>query len=203
WTWEHMALTRARVIAGPPPLRRRARAAIRAALARPREAEKVRADAAGLRRRIARELPPFSEWDVKYRAGGLLEGEFVCQVLQLIHAADYPHVLATSTAEALARLAAVGALDAAEAAELSAAMRLFRAVQGVLRLTVGKPRAEADIPGPVAEALCRAAAASGASDAVDLRGLAAQMREAAKRIRAAFNRRVADLGPIVEDAIAT
>lgn len=201
WTWEHMALTKARVIAGPPPLRRRARAAIRAALARPREPEKVRADAADLRRRIARELPPFSEWDVKYRAGGLLEGEFVCQVLQLIHAARDPEVLATTTAEALERLARAGALAADEAEELAAAMRLFRAVQGVLRLTVGRPRSEAEIPGPVGEALCRAATASGAADAVDLRGLAAQMRDAAQRIRAAFNRHVADLGPIADGTI--
>jgi len=201
WTWEHMALTRARVIAGPPALRRRARAAIRAALARPRDAATVRSDAAELRRRIARELPPFSDWDVKYRSGGLLEGEFVWQVLQLIHASTKPDVLAPSTSEALARLAGAGALDEREAEALASAMRLLRAVQGVLRLTVGKPRTEDDIPAPVAEALCRAAAAAGASDAVDLSALAAQMREAAQIIRAAFNRHVADLGPVASDAI--
>ncbi len=202
WTWEHMALTRARVIAGPAWLRRRARAAIRTALTRPRDAEVVRRDAAALRRRIARELPPFSEWDVKYRAGGLLEGEFVCQVLQLIHAAKQPEVLAATTAEALRRLARAGVLAADEAAELATAMRLFRAVQGVLRLTVGKPGSEAEVPGPVAEALCRAAAASGAAEAVDLSALATQMRWAAQRIRAAFNRHIADLGPLADDRIS-
>ena len=201
WTWEHMALTRARVIAGPPWLRRRARAAIRAALTRPRDGELVRRDAASLRRRIARELPPFSEWDVKYRAGGLLEGEFVCQVLQLIHAAKHPEVLTTNTAEALQRLASAGVLAAEEAEELAAAMRLFRAVQGVLRLTVGKPRSEAEIPGPVAEALCRAAAASGVAEAVDLGGLANQMRRAGHIIRRGFNRHIDNLGPITDDLI--
>lgn len=196
WTWEHMALTRARVIAGPPALRRRAAEAIRAALARPRDAAKVREDAGSLRARIAKEIPPFSPWDVKYRPGGLLEAEFVCQVLQLIHAARTPSVLAGSTTASLRALAAAGALEAAEAARLERAARLFRAVQGVLRLTVGKPRSAEDIPAPVAEALCRAARAAGLRDAVDLHALGAQMQAAAREVRAAFNTHVADLGPV-------
>ncbi|MFQ3622133.1 MAG: glutamine-synthetase adenylyltransferase, partial [Acetobacteraceae bacterium] len=194
WTWEHMALTRARVIAGPPPLRRRARAAICEALTRRRDAAKVRAEAGALRQRIARELPPFSAWDVKYRAGGLLEAEFVCQVLQLVHAADRPSVLAGSTAAGFEALARAGVLEAEEARHLVAATRLFRSVQSVLRLTVGKPRAQDRIPAPVAEALCRAAAAAGWPEAVDVAQLAAQMREVARTVRAAFNRHVADLG---------
>jgi glutamate-ammonia-ligase adenylyltransferase len=196
WTWEHMALTRARVIAGPPGLRRRAAEAIRAALTRKRDAAKLREDAGALRARIAREIPPFSSWDVKYRPGGLLEVEFVCQVLQLIHAHRTPGVLAGSTGASLRALAAAGALDADEAARLAAASRLFRAVQGVLRLTVGKPRAAEDIPAPVVEALCRGAASSGAPGAVDLHALAAQMQACARDVRAAFNRHVADLGPV-------
>jgi glutamate-ammonia-ligase adenylyltransferase len=196
WTWEHMALTRARVIAGPAGLRRRAAEAIRAALTRPRDPVKLREDAASLRTRIAKEIPPFSPWDVKYRPGGLLEAEFVCQVLQLIHAARTPQVLAGSTAASLCALAKAGALDADEAARLIAASRLFRTVQGVLRLTVGKPRTAEDIPPPVVEALCRAAATAGVRDAVDLAALGAQMLACARDVRAAFNRHVADLGPV-------
>jgi glutamate-ammonia-ligase adenylyltransferase len=196
WTWEHMALTRARVIAGPAGLRRRAAEAIRAALTRPRDPGKLREDAASLRTRIAKEIPPFSPWDVKYRPGGLLEAEFVCQVLQLIHAARTPQVLAGSTAASLRALAKAGALDADETARLIAASRLFRTVQGVLRLTVGKPRTAEDIPPPVVEALCRAAATAGVRDAVDLAALGAQMLACARDVRAAFNRHVADLGPV-------
>jgi len=196
WTWEHMALTRARVVAGPAGLRRRAAEAIRAALTRPRDGAKVREDAWSLRTRIAREIPPFSPWDVKYRPGGLLEAEFVCQVLQLVHAARTPQVLAGSTAASLRALAQVGVLDAGEVGRLIAASRLFRTVQGVLRLTVGKPRSAEEIPPPVAEALCRTTAAAGARGAVDLAALGAQMLACARDVRAAFNRHVADLGPV-------
>jgi glutamate-ammonia-ligase adenylyltransferase len=196
WTWEHMALTRARVIAGPAGLRRRAAEAIRAALTRPRDPAKVREDAGSLRTRVAREIPPFSPWDVKYRPGGLLEAEFVCQVLQLIHAARTPEVLAGSTGASLRALAKAGVLDAGEASRLIAASRLFRTVQGVLRLTVGKPRSVEEIPPPVVEALCRAAASAGVRGAVDLPALGTQMLACARDVRAAFNRHVADLGPV-------
>ena len=44
WTWEHMALTRARVVAGPEAFTQRVEAAIRAALTRPRDAQKLKDD---------------------------------------------------------------------------------------------------------------------------------------------------------------
>jgi glutamate-ammonia-ligase adenylyltransferase len=184
WTWEHMALTRARVVAGPAGLAKRVEAAIRAALLRPRDADRVRADAASLRGRIARDLPPFGPLDVKYREGGLLELEFVVQALQLVHAPANPAVLATGTMESLARLAAAGVLDAADHAALAKAARLYRTVQGLLRLTVGKPRAEADLPAPVAAAIAEAAGA------VDLAAVTAQITACAGDVRAAFLRHV-------------
>ncbi len=186
WTWEHMALTRARPVAGPPALQKRVAAAIRAALTQPRDADKLRTDAAALRGRITRDLPPFGPLDVKYREGGLLELEFIAQVLQLIHAAARPEVLATGTAEALARLAAAGVLTEAEHAALARAARLYRTVQGLLRLTVGKPRADAELPGPVTAALAQAAGA------VDLPGVTAQITACGHAVREAFLRHVGD-----------
>jgi len=186
WTWEHMALTRARVVAGPPGLSRRVTAAIRSALTRPRDAAKLRADAAALRARIARELPPFGPLDVKYRDGGLLELEFIAQVLELVHAPRNPSVLATGTTEALARLARAGVLEKGEHAALARAARLFRTVQGLLRLTVGKPRAEAELPEPVAQAIARAAGA------VDLAEVSAQINACAAAVREAFLRHVGE-----------
>jgi glutamate-ammonia-ligase adenylyltransferase len=186
WTWEAMALTRARVVAGPPALARRVSAAIRAALTRPRDAARVRADAAALRGRIARELPPFGPLDVKYREGGLLELEFIAQVLQLAHAAARPSVLATGTTAALSRLAEAGLLGTAEHAALARASHLYRTVQGLLRLTVGKPRAETDLPEPVAAAIAHAAGA------VDLAAVSAQITACAAEVREAFLRHVGD-----------
>ena len=49
WTWERMALTRARVIAGPPPLKRRITEALRAAILDPDRAGRVLEDAGAMR----------------------------------------------------------------------------------------------------------------------------------------------------------
>ena len=81
WTWERMALTRARVIAGSPAIRARTEAAIAAALATSIEPARTRADAASMRGRLLRELPPAGPWDVKMRPGGGIEVEFIAQTL--------------------------------------------------------------------------------------------------------------------------
>ena len=92
WTWERMALTRARVVAGPQALAARVAAAIAAALAQPADPARIRADAAAMRARLARDLPAAGPWDVKHRPGGLMEVEFIAQTLQLVHAAGHPGI---------------------------------------------------------------------------------------------------------------
>jgi len=55
WTWEHMALTRARVISSSPEMRKRIEDIIRSVLTRPRDAAGTAADVADMRRAIAQE----------------------------------------------------------------------------------------------------------------------------------------------------
>jgi len=135
WTWEHMALTRARVISGPAELREQAATVIRETLCGSRAPERLLADVADMRARVEREHPARSPWDIKYLRGGLVDVEFVAQYLQLRHAADHPEVLAQNTSAAFERLIAAGVLDAERGERLIAATRLWRRVQGVLRLT--------------------------------------------------------------------
>lgn len=190
WTWERMALTRARVVAGPPGLRRKVEAAIRAALLRPDAAEKAIADAVAMRARMLRDLPPDGPWDVKLGRGGLVEVEFVAQALQLVHARRHPQVLATTTRVALARLTEAGLLDAGEGACLIAAEHLWRSISGLLRLTVGRSREET-LPDSVVSALLHACRGQdGAEAAVDLPALQAQMAQRANEVRAVFERRL-------------
>ena len=188
WTWERMALTRARVIAGPPKLRARIQAAIQAAIAGAGAAPRIRADAAAMRARLLRELPPSGPWDVKLRPGGQIEVEFVAQVLQLTHAAS---VLGSpTTREALARLRDEGALLAEDAALLIRADRIWRTVQGMLRITYGRQPAE-KLSEAAAAALLRAANAAGAT-ALDVAGLHATFAELADQVRAVFARHVGE-----------
>ncbi|MEN0076167.1 MAG: bifunctional [glutamine synthetase] adenylyltransferase/[glutamine synthetase]-adenylyl-L-tyrosine phosphorylase [Paracraurococcus sp.] len=193
WTWERMALTRARPIAGPPAMRRRIGEILRATLTRPGVAETALQDAVAMRQRMLRDLPPEGPWDLKAMPGGLVEVEFIAQALQLRHAADAPKVLATTTRLALARLREAGVLPAGEAATLIAADQLWRTAIGLIRLTHGRSRDPA-LPGPAAAALLRATAPLLPAPAVDLEALRAQMRAVAAEVRAIFERRIGDLG---------
>ncbi len=86
WTWEHMALTRARLVAGPENLRARIEAEIAARLTTPRDARIILADAREMRKKIAAQYPGRNAWDLKYAPGGLIDIEFLAQALQLVHA---------------------------------------------------------------------------------------------------------------------
>ncbi|MGA3402420.1 MAG: bifunctional [glutamate--ammonia ligase]-adenylyl-L-tyrosine phosphorylase/[glutamate--ammonia-ligase] adenylyltransferase [Acetobacteraceae bacterium] len=186
WTWERMALTRARVVAGPPPLRALVTEAIAEAIAGAGEPARIRADAAAMRARMRRELPPDGVWDVKQRPGGLVDIEFIAQTLQLMAARDNPVVCSPNTCEALGRLAASGKLDAADAALLVHADRVWRTVQGMLRITVGRATPE-DLPEASVRPLLRAVAALGLA-ADDVPALRATLDALAAEVSAVFER---------------
>ncbi len=83
WTWEHMALTRARVVVGAPEARAATMAAIDAALHMDRDAAALRADVVKMRDEMEAHKPGAGLWDVKLGAGGLVDLEFVIHYLQL------------------------------------------------------------------------------------------------------------------------
>ncbi len=145
WTWEQMALTRARVIAGPPALIGEIERAIRGILTRPRGTDALRADVADMRARIDREHHTECVWDAKYVRGGLVDIEFIAQYLQLRDAQRCPDVLATNTMEALVALSASRALPADIAEDLIDALGLWRQLQARLRLTLREPPGSAGV----------------------------------------------------------
>ena len=146
WTWEHMALTRARAIIGAPDLTGRVQAAIATLLTGERDPEKLVKDIAEMRARVAREHRSGGFWDVKQRPGGLVDLEFLVQYWQLRHGHAQPEVLDPSTAGALRKLATAGVLSADRAGALEQAARLLRHLQAILRLTVGQAFDEAQAP---------------------------------------------------------
>ena len=83
WTWEHMALARARPIFGSDPAQARVAALVDEILRQPRDADKIVADAVKMRDEIARHKPPSGPLDVKLGPGGLTDLEFAVHVLQL------------------------------------------------------------------------------------------------------------------------
>lgn len=155
WTWEHMALTRARPIAGPPALKARIDALVHDILATPRDPAKLLHDVADMRLRIDGQHHTDDPWDLKYVRGGQIDIEFIAQYLQLRHAATAPQILSPNTGDALDALAAHGVLDGPDHAALSAAHRLYQTVQGFLRLTLERPADMAEAPPALQRSLGR------------------------------------------------
>lgn len=83
WTWEHLALTRARVLAGNPELGGEVEAFRRELLARKGQGEKVRQDVAEMRARLAEAKPAAGPWEAKNGPGRLMDVELCAQMLAL------------------------------------------------------------------------------------------------------------------------
>ncbi|CAM5769987.1 glutamate-ammonia-ligase adenylyltransferase [Labrys miyagiensis] len=137
WTWEHMAMTRARPIAGDSTLGKEIDETIEGVLTLKRDSGKIRKDVAEMRALLESEKGGRGNWDLKNAPGGLVDIEFVAQTLQLLHAADHPQMLDTNTGRALDKAAAVGVLGKTAHARLSEAWRLYTALSQVIRFCVG------------------------------------------------------------------
>jgi len=155
WTWEHMALTRARLISGPPALQAKVREAIDAVLRRPRDVAATARDVTEMRARIDREKGSRDPWELKLVRGGLLDVEFTCQYLQLVNGAALPSALHPNTCTALDNLASAGVLDGDVAEELTAAFRLYLGISGLLRIAVDGDFDPAAAPQGLRDALVR------------------------------------------------
>ena len=79
WTWEHLALTRARVVAGDPDLGAEIEAVRTDILSRPRDTEDVRTEVARMRARISAAKTPNGPWDTKIGPGRMQDIELVAQ----------------------------------------------------------------------------------------------------------------------------
>jgi glutamate-ammonia-ligase adenylyltransferase len=136
WTWEHLALTRARVVAGDEGLGEDIAAIVRATLTAKRDSSRTIGDVLDMRRLMLKEHGPKGPWDIKQVRGGLVDVEFIAQALQLLHGERNAAILDANTGNALGRLAAAGCLKKQEAAALHDACRLYQRLTQILRLCV-------------------------------------------------------------------
>ena len=156
WTWEHMALTRGRVIAGPEALRAATAKVIRSVLTAPRDAGQTAANIVDMRARVAKEYPSLDPFELKYVRGGLVDLEFVTQFLLLKHAHKHPDLLTGNTLAALRRIQKAGVISPAAAGELENACMLIHTVLQILRVAVEGPFDPARASPALAALLCRA-----------------------------------------------
>jgi glutamate-ammonia-ligase adenylyltransferase len=182
WTWEHMALTRARVVAATPGFGKRVEKAIRDILERPRDAAPVAGDVVEMRSAIAKEKGDKERWDLKYVAGGLIDIEFIAQYLQLVHAPSLPGILDTSTARVLDKAWALRVLPVEEAEILRPAVQLYHDLTQILRLCLSGPFDSKTAGAGLLRLLARAA------DVPDFATLDATLIETQAKVRASFVR---------------
>lgn len=126
WTWEHMALTRARTVYGRFEAQAAVTMIVDDTLRAPRDAAKLVADAVRMRAEMAKHKPPAGPFDVKLIEGGLVDCEFAIHVLQLRHQAGLDPRLAV----AVRQLAEAGLI----APEMIAAHGLLARLLVTLRL---------------------------------------------------------------------
>ena len=91
WTWEHLALTRALVVAGDAALGDDIESVRSKVLAAKSGNDAVRADVADMRRRIAQAKSPDGPWDAKIGAGRLQDIELTGQMVALRATRGAPH----------------------------------------------------------------------------------------------------------------
>jgi glutamate-ammonia-ligase adenylyltransferase len=181
WTWEHMALTRARVISASPAFRARIEDVIRDVLMRRRDSRVIRSDVAEMRRAIAAEKGESDVWDLKYAAGGLVDIEFIAQYLQLVHAATHPDILDVSTTQVLEKSARFGVLTPPDFEVLRPATRLYQDLTQIIRLCVDTAFHPQTAGADLLRILARAA------DAPDFSLLEAQLRDTQVEVRRVFD----------------
>ncbi|MDJ0629236.1 MAG: glutamine-synthetase adenylyltransferase [Rhodobacter sp.] len=140
WTWEHLALTRARPVAGTGALGADIEAFRQDLLSAPRDAARVLADVSDMRARLADAKPGDGGWDAKLGPGRMQDIELLAQAAALLAGSSARHV-----PDQLAAGQGTGWLSAAGAATLTETYRFFWTVQAARRLLTGTTLNLADL----------------------------------------------------------
>ena len=190
--WERQALIKARPIAGPGALRAELERVVdRFVYGRGLTRTEVK-EIARMRGRIERERGGDEQGvRIKTGRGGLVDVEFLVQMLQLRHGHDHPSIRVRSTRAAIAELAAAGLLPADEAAALGAGWGFLRALENRIRLEHNAPveamEAKPETLLPLARRL-----GYGGPDAGAVAALTADHARHRTTIRDVYDRRFAD-----------
>lgn len=137
WTWEHMALSRSRLICGDEKLVNDAERVIGEVLSTKRDVARIAKDVREMRALIEQEKPPESIWDLKLIPGGLIDIEFIAQYLRLIASVRGVGIDANglSTAEAL-KLLGGSMMDRNDLDVCLKALQLYTEVSQLIRLCI-------------------------------------------------------------------
>ena len=185
-TWEHLALTRARPIAGDASLCALLSSDIAEILAQPRTRDRLKADVSAMRQMIEDSKGEDNPSDLKIARGGLLDIEFIAQFLVLLNANAEPAMTGQSTPHILAVARDRSIISATDAGVLLAAHGLYSDVLQMQRVIL--PLAQSLSAAPES-ALRRIASAVGLPDAARLN---VTLKESRDQVETIFNRMLGD-----------
>ncbi len=134
--WERQALTKARVVTGPPELRRRIEELNRHIVYESPLAKDLRQEIFRLRSRMETEIAKESNshFNIKTGRGGMVDVEFLAQYLQLLHGSKRPALQKTSTLEVLETLRKEELLGEPDYQALASGYKFLRRLENKLRL---------------------------------------------------------------------
>ena len=181
WTWEHMALTRARVIVGSDAIRAQVGHVIAEALNRQRDTDALVYAISDMRLRMRTEHKSEDLWELKRRKGGLVDIEFIAQYLRL-KCPTPVDLAANGIAGLIAHAQSAGELTADDAKTLSSALALLTRLQVLMRLTLPEDHTRPPFPEGLRRRLA-AQAGAGSFDALEDR-----LRQDASAVTVIYNR---------------
>lgn len=154
WTWEHMALTRGRVISGPDALRIKIENIIYNILSHPgRVHDNLLHEVANMRVKLAENFGTDNIWSMKNIRGGIIDIEFICQYTLLAHGDKYPSLLKRNTLRQLKEIKKAKILNENDVETLSKACHIMQSSQSLLRLCLGTTSKSKERPPALLETL--------------------------------------------------
>lgn len=134
WTFEYMAFTKARVIAGGEKLKNELMGFIISQITKPRDAKILADDVENMRNLIEKQYSTNNIWDIKYIRGGLMDIDFIAQYLFLLHAFELKDVTTVNSHEIFNMLKEKCILPDGVADELISAKHFLEQLFNMLRL---------------------------------------------------------------------
>jgi glutamate-ammonia-ligase adenylyltransferase len=189
WTWEHMALTRSRVVAGDEKLVEKAGLAISRIVSAPYDHKKMTKDVLDMRQRLEQEKPARSIWDIKTAVGGLLDIDFILQWASLAGFIKSDGIQPVSSADKIAALSIPGLEDQSlqnDKMTLGNALNIYSAIDQLLRLCLNGAFDPDEAPAGLVDRLVVM------TGFPDLSNLEAHLKDSNREVRAVYDRLLRD-----------
>jgi len=137
WTWEHMALTRARIIIAPKKMRAKLSRTVRGVLTSNRDKHALLLAVSDMREKLFKQFGTKNKWAIKHCRGGLIDMEFICQYLMLREGHQHQAMFEPNLPRSIFKLSENRFLTPQEKKLMLDSHALMQRIQSLLRLCVG------------------------------------------------------------------